>query len=218
VELAGGARARLVIIPTASPSVDGQPLQEHSACAAWQDLTGRVESVVFLHTRRREQANEASFVGPLATATGVWLAGGDQTLLIDAYRGTAVQRALRDLLARGGVIGGTSAGAAVMSEVMIRGGNPVAELGRGFGFLPGVIVDQHLSERERLPRLRGSVERHPGYLGLGIDERTAVVVQGRLATVLGERQVRVCFPGQGRVQVFRSGDRIDLDALPGGTK
>ena len=85
VELAGGARARLVIIPTASPSMDGQPPQEHSACAAWQDLNGRVESLVFLHTRRRQQADEESFVGPLATATGVWLGGGDQTLLIEAY-------------------------------------------------------------------------------------------------------------------------------------
>jgi cyanophycinase len=218
LELAGGSRARLVIIPTASPSVDGQPLEEHSSCAAWQDLNGRVESVVFLHTRRRQQADEASFVRPLTTATGVWLAGGDQTLLIEAYRGTAVERELRHLLARGGVIGGTSAGAAVMSDPMIRGGNPVAELGRGFGFLPGVIVDQHLSERDRLPRLQGAVVRHTGSLGLGIDEQTAVVVQGPVARVLGERQVHVCFPDQGTVKVFRSGERIDLNALPNGTK
>jgi cyanophycinase len=129
-----------------------------------------------------------------------------------------VERQLHHLLARGGVIGGTSAGAAVTSEVMIRGGNHVAELGRGFGFLRGVIVDQHLSERNRLRRLQGAMARHPGYLGLGIDEQTAVVVQRRVARVLGERQVHVCFPGQGTVKVFRSGDRIDLDALPGGTK
>jgi cyanophycinase len=217
VELAGGARARLVVIPTAAPSMNGQPPEEHEACAAWQDLDGRVESLVFLHTRRRQQADEESFVQPLSTATGVWLAGGDQTLLIEAYQGTAVERELHDLLACGGVIGGTSAGAAVMSKVMIRGGNPVAELGRGFGFLRGVIVDQHLSERDRLPRLQGAVARHPGYLGLGIDEQTAVVVQGRVASVLGERQVHVCFPGQSMVKVFLSGERIDLDALPDGT-
>jgi cyanophycinase len=218
VELAGGARARLVIIPTASPSMNGQPPEQHHACAAWQDLNGRVESVVFLHTRRRKQADEASFVRPLATATGVWFAGGDQTLLIEAYRGTAVERELHHLLARGGVIGGTSAGAAVMSEVMIRGGNPRADLGIGFGFLRGVIVDQHLSERNRLPRLQGAVDRHPGCLGLGIDERTAVVVQGRVARVLGERQVHVCFPGQSTVKVFGSGERIDLGLLRDGTK
>jgi cyanophycinase len=149
----------------------------------------------------------------------VWLAGGDQTLLIEAYQGTAVERELHRLLARGGVIGGTSAGAAVMSKVMIRGGNPLAEIGSGFGFLRGVIVDQHLSERDRLPRLQGAVDRHPGSLGLGIDEQTAVVVQGRVARVLGERQVHICFPGQSTaVKVFRSGERIDLDALPDGTK
>jgi cyanophycinase-like exopeptidase len=105
-----------------------------------------------------------------------------------------------------------------MSEVMIRGGNPLADLGSGFGFLPGVIVDQHLSERDRLPRLQGAVHRHPGYLGLGIDEQTAVVVQRRVARVLGERQVHLCFPGQDPVKVYRSGEKIDLDALPGGTK
>jgi cyanophycinase len=218
LKLAGGSRARLVIIPPASPSVDGRPLEEHSSCAAWLDLAGRVESLVFLHTRQPEKANEASFVRPLTTATGVWLTGGDQALLIDAYRGTAVQRELHHLLARGGVIGGTSAGAAVMSDPMIRGGNPVAELGRGFGFLPGVIVDQHLSERQRLPRLQGAVDQFPGCLGLGIDEQTAVVVQGRVATVLGERQVHLCFPGEIRVQAFRWGERIALDPLPAGTR
>jgi cyanophycinase len=209
LQLAGGARARLVVIPTASPSMDGQPPEEHSTCAAWLDLAGRVESLVFLHTRRRAQADEESFVRPLSTATGVWLGGGDQALLIDAYRGTAVERELHNLLARGGVIGGTSAGAAVMSDPMIRGGKP-AEMGKGFGFLRGVIVDQHLSERDRLPRLQGAVNAND-CLGLGIDEQTAVVVQGRVATVLGERQVRVCLPGQNLVQVYRSGQRIPLD-------
>jgi cyanophycinase len=218
LKLAGGSRARLVVIPTASPSVDTGSLQQHSSCAAWQDLAGRVESLVFLHTRQRTQANEASFIRPLTRATGVWLSGGDQALLIDAYRGTAVQRELHHLLARGGVIGGTSAGAAVMSDPMIRGGNPVAELGRGFGFLRGVIVDQHLSERQRLPRLQGAVGRFPDCLGLGIDEHTAVVVQGRVATVLGERQVHLCFPGQNRAQVYRWGERIALDPLAAGTR
>jgi cyanophycinase len=218
LELAGGSRARLVIVPTASPSVDGRPLEEHSSCAAWQEVAGQVESLLFLHTRQHEKATEASFVRPLTAATGVWLAGGDQALLIEAYRGTAVERELRNLLTRGGVIGGTSAGAAVMSDPMIRGGNPVAELGWGFGLLPGVLVDQHFSERQRLPRLQGALDRHPGYLGLGIDERTAVVVQGRVATVLGDRQVHGCFPGQTTVKVFRSGDRIDLALLSGGAK
>jgi cyanophycinase-like exopeptidase len=62
------------------------------------------------------------------------------------------------------------------------------------------------------------VDLRPGCLGLGIDERTAVVVQGRVASVLGERQVHVCFPRQSTVKVLRSGERIDLDALPGGTQ
>jgi cyanophycinase-like exopeptidase len=105
-----------------------------------------------------------------------------------------------------------------MGDPMIRGGDPVAEVGEGFGFLPGVIVDQHLSERGRLPRLRGAVDRFPDCLGLGIDERTAVVVQGRVATVLGERHVHVCFPGQNLAQAYSSGQRIALDPPAAGTR
>jgi cyanophycinase len=124
---------------------------------------------------------------------------------------------VKNVLARGGVVGGTSAGAAVMSEVMIRGGNRVAEVGTGFGLLPGVVVDQHFSQRDRLPRLQGVLTKYPDLLGLGIDEETAVVVRGQGLTVLGNHQVRVCFPapraGEGQIMVLGSGDRIDLAAL-----
>ena len=73
----------------------------------------------------------------------MWLSGGDQANLEAAYHGTAVERELRKVLARGGVIGGTSAGAAVMGDLMIRGGDSLADLGPGFGLLRGVVVDQH---------------------------------------------------------------------------
>src|SRR5207302_6337873 len=107
-------------------------------------------SVTLLHTRSRATANDASFCQPLAEATGVWLGGGDQSKLVSAYRGTAVESELHKLLRRGGVIGGTSAGAAVMSGPMIAGGNMPARLGQGFGFLPGGIVDQHFLRRNRM--------------------------------------------------------------------
>jgi cyanophycinase len=83
--------------------------------------------------------------------------------------------------------------------------------------LPGFVVDQHFSQRQRLPRLEGVLAKYPHYLGLGIDEDTAVVVRGRTLTVVGNNQVRVCLPA-GRaagkkVKVFGHGERIDLAAL-----
>src|SRR5262249_53182564 len=149
-------------------------------------------SVVLLHTRKSEEANDPVFVQPLTTATGVWFEGGEQTRLMAAYRGTAVEKALHNILARGGVLGGTSAGAAIMSTVMIASGNPQANVEEGFGFLPGVIVDQHFLQRNRVNRLFGVVAQHPDQVGLGIDEQTAVVVKGRSLTVVGSSYALVC--------------------------
>jgi cyanophycinase len=220
VQLAGGEQARLVVIPTASQLADEGPLLMDPACACWEPQyeTHKVRSLAFLHTRRTDQANDPAFVRPLTEASGVWLDGGDQTLLTDAYRGTLVEREVRNVLARGGVVGGTSAGAAVMSEVMIRGGDPETEVGAGFGLLPGgVVVDQHFSERDRLPRLQGVLAKYPRHRGLGIDERTGVIVHGQRLTVVGNNHVHVCFPvppvGEGKVMVFGPGDQIDLEAL-----
>jgi cyanophycinase len=206
LELAHGKAAHLVVIPTASAKADNP--EQLKSFGYWK--AQNVASVVLLHTRQHKQANDPAFVKPLHEATGVWLSGGDQSKLVEAYRGTLVERELHDVLARGGVIGGTSAGAAVMSSVMITGGNPSAQVDAGFGLLPGVVVDQHLMRRNRVPRLLGVLTTHPGYFGLGIDEQTAAVVQGRSLTVLGEATVRVCFPACGQqgadVQVLKPGD------------
>jgi cyanophycinase len=220
VDLAGGDNARLVVIPTASREADEGPLRPGPACPCWHELyeSRRVRSLVFLHTRRTDEANDPAFVKPLTEATGVWFGGGDQVLLIAAYKGSAVEREVKNVLARGGVVGGTSAGAAVMSEVMIRDGDEVAEIGVGFGLLPGFVVDQHFSQRQRLPRLEGVLAKYPHYLGLGIDQDTGVVVRGQSLTVVGNNHVRLCFPASharaGEVQVLGPGDRIDLEALP----
>jgi cyanophycinase len=213
LELAGGKRARLVVIPTASSKADTPDQLKGFGYWKAQD----VASVTLLHTRRREQANDPSFARPLHDATGVWLSGGDQSKLVAAYRGTTVEKELHDLLLRGGVIGGTSAGAAVMSSIMIIGGNPAVQMDAGFGLLPGVVVDQHLMRRNRVPRLLSAVTTHPGYFGLGIDEQTAVVVKGHTLMVLGEADVRICFPpcqsNDAQIEVLHSGEQADLIAL-----
>jgi cyanophycinase len=212
LELAGGKKsAKLVVIPTASALADRT--RNYKSYAYW--CAQGVESVSMLHTLDPKTANDPVFVKPLTEATGAWLAGGDQTRLAGAYRGTAVERELRRLLERGGVVGGTSAGASVMSSVMITGGNPQARIGTGFGLLPDVVIDQHFENRHRQDRLLGVLSQYPRYLGLGIDEQTAVVLHGHTFTVVGKANVVVCVPpGEGVPaavqQVLRPGEIGDL--------
>jgi cyanophycinase len=214
LDLAGGKKARLVVIPTASEW--GHKTGVFKGYELWKGQPA--ESVTLLHTLDRKKANDLAFVKPLTEATGVWISGGDQARLMAVYSGTAVEQELRKLLTRGGVIGGTSAGAAAMSSLMIVSGNPDAKVGTGLGLLDDVVViDQHFGNRNRLKRLLGVLDRHPDHLGLGIDEGTAVVVQGLEATVVGNANVSLCLPAALRrlpaVQVFKSGDIIDLRPL-----
>ncbi len=215
-ELAGGHHARIVVIPTAHQIADrgnSEPLLE-----PW--LTRGAASVAVLHTRSREVANDPKFVKALTEATGVWLGGGQQSWLTQAYLGTEVERQLMNLLDRGGVIGGTSAGAAVMTRVMIAKGRIKADLSEGFDFLPGAVVDQHFLKRNRLRRLLGAVADHPELIGLGIDERTALIVNIRshLLSVVGESYVVACVPNPNggnaaRLEILKPGDQTDLSTL-----
>jgi len=187
IKLAGGEKAKIVIIPTASAAAD-DPKEAEGFLKAWKEA--KVESVTLLHTRDRKKADGAEFIKPLAEATAIWFSGGDQHKLIEAYGGTETEKAMFALHKRGGVIGGTSAGAAVMSDTMIAGGNPDAKTEKGFGFLPGIVVDQHFTERNRLPRLAGIIEKNPEWAGLGIDEGTALILtQGRFFKVVGAGSV-----------------------------
>jgi cyanophycinase len=188
MELAGGDSAVIVYFPTASAGdID---TTDNSSLRTWRQRNPK--SAVIMHTRSRDTANTDAFVAPLRKATGVWFGGGVQSRITDAYLGTKTEEALRDVLRRGGVIGGTSAGAAIMTEVMITGGNPEATLGTGFGFLPSAVADQHFTQRTRQPRLVGVLAKHPGLVGFGVDEATALVVHGSKGLeVLGRGRVNV---------------------------
>jgi cyanophycinase len=159
-------------------------------------------------------------VAPLLNATGVWFSGGRQYRLIDAYRRTRVQRELHAVLARGGVVGGTSAGASALASYLVRGTPDgslrVTEPGFdvGLGLLRGVAVDQHLLVRGREQVLQRIVELYPQLLGIGLDEGTALVIKGDLARVEGESQVAIYDKGGWSDPVpFRflsQGDSYDL--------
>lgn len=188
VKSAGGAKGTLVVIPTASESADKDPAKD--TVDLWQKRG--IPRVSVLHTRARDKANDPQFVKPLQEASAVWLSGGDQTRLTAAYKNTLVEKEMHLLLQRGGAIGGTSAGAAVMSKLMITGGKTSADLAEGFGFFPGGVIDQHFLQRNRVDRLLDVLHRYPGWFGLGIDEGTAAVVQGRTITIVGSSMAILC--------------------------
>lgn len=211
--LAGAEQAQIVVIPASQMDSELQKIYEER----WDEFA--TQSVTILHTENRNLADDPEFSRALETATGVWLGGGRQTCLTDWYRGTLMQKRMEQLLARGGVVGGTSAGAAVMSDIMIAGGRREPVEGRGFGFFPEIVVDQHFFQRNRMSRLWKLLDKHPGLVGLGVDERTALVVElnGRRLSVVGDSYVAACVPGKdrnsARTEILKPGDRIALAEL-----
>lgn len=209
VELAGGKEGRLVIIPTARED-DEEVDDVEELVKPWKE-EGLVD-ITFLHTRIRENADKPRFVEPLKRATAVWIPGGKQGYLAGTYTGTLVERELHALLARGGVIGGTSAGAACLSRNMIIFG----DIWRvpGFGLIPGTIVDQHFLTRNRRDRLQALLARQPSLLGLGVDEETALIVQGRTLRCIGNSTATVCLGQAGDCEcadiVLKPGDVSDF--------
>lgn len=171
-------------------------------------------------------SNPAAARAAIERADVIWMSGGLQTLLMAALGEAGVVDTLRARVKAGVPIGGTSAGAAVMSHLMISGtdrGSSGAEMkprfARGLGFWPEVIVDQHFSQRSRMPRLRAAVRQHPQHVGLGIDEDTAVVYDGRIFYVVGEHTVTVLrasgpeASSPMQAKVLRGGDSFNFAAL-----
>ncbi len=216
VELAGGKSARIVVIPAFA----ADEKQQAGLRDVWRPFG--VTNIRVLQADSREDVDRPEFSEPLKTATGVWLSGGQQEWLAARYADSRVESELQALVKRGGVIGGSSAGAAVMSKVMIEQGLDTAVLKTGLDLLPNSVIDQHFLKRSRLNRLLRVLETRPELIGFGIDEGTALVVQlskGRLG-VLGDSYVMVCVPqtekGEPRYEAMSRGDQITLDALRSG--
>jgi len=193
VALAGGCESEFVLIPTATEADEiNREMLEDDFVEQF-----RVKNVTVLHTRDRAEADSEEFVAPLKTATGVWFKGGRQWRLVDAYMGTRTEREIKAVLAKGGVIGGSSAGATIQGSYLVRGareGNHIMMARgyeEGFGYLRGVAIDQHLLTRGRPDDLVEVIDRKPELLGLGIDEPAAVVVKGDRLEVIGSSVVGI---------------------------
>jgi cyanophycinase len=216
IDLAGGPDAKIVIIPTAggAPSYD----KHDPALTPWRDNGAR--NLVLLHTYDRKVADTDEFVAPLLDADGVFFLGGRQWRLVDAYAGTKTEAAIRGVLDRGGVIGGSSAGATICGSFLVRGDtkNNTIMMGDhqvGFGYLKNVAIDQHVLRRNRQFDLIRVVEAHPELLGIGLDENTAIVVHGDMFEVMGASYALIyddhaTVGDGGRFYFLAPGDRFDL--------
>lgn len=177
VEMSGGDKARIVIIPTASSLPDAGQLY----VTVFKEIGAEVADVLTVDTRH--DAADQRLVDLVDTSTGIFLTGGNQIRIAATLGGTRVADALDRRSLEGIPVAGTSAGASVMSGVMIAGGRsggtPKRQLARmspGLGLIDSVIIDQHFRERNRVGRLVTMVSYNPGLLGLGIDEDTAAII------------------------------------------
>jgi cyanophycinase len=191
LRLAGGKDAHLVHVPSAHNFSSETAVR--SCYSGW--LSYDVQSFAFVDAKDREEADDDELVKILDNATGVWIGGGSQGRLANIYGGSKCEAALRRVLERGGVIGGTSAGAAIMSNCMIRYGTATeAVCDKGFGLVSHCVIDQHFAERNRLQRLLGVLEQNQAQVGLGIDEGTAVVLRQDRVKVIGRSRATICVP------------------------
>ncbi len=216
IELAGGPDAHIVLIPTAGGAEEYDDF--YQGLNAWRANGAR--NLTLLHTTDPAVADTDEFIEPLKTAGGVFFFGGRQWRLVDAYGGTKSEVAFREVLERGGVIGGSSAGASIQGSFLVRGDSRtntimMGDHQRGFGYLRNVGIDQHVMRRNRQFDLIEVIEAHPELLGIGLDENTAIVVQGDRFQVIGTSYALI-FDYQsttgvdGKFYFLAPGDRFNL--------
>lgn len=221
VALAGGPASHIVVIPTASVGDAGPPGMADFLARRMKESFG-VAAVTVLHSLDRSTSDSESFVEPLRNATGVWILGGFPEHLVQSYLGTRTERAIRELLDRGGVVGGESAGAMIQGSWLdstdseftpeTRKLMQAHAAGGGFGLLTHAAIFPHFDKRGNEAAVKESAA-HPDQLAIGIDEATALIIKGDRAEVVGLGTVSVYDGrrhGASNVVVLRSGDRYDL--------
>lgn len=194
VRRAGGMNARIIVmtVATALPEEVGR-----TYTSVFERLG--VESVEVVDTKDRANGENSEDLAKFKAATGVFFTGGDQRRITECLKDTELHKLLLHRLRNEGlVIGGTSAGAAMMPDNMIAEGDSetnarmdVVEIEEGMGFFPNVAIDQHFAQRGRLGRLVAAISLQPVVLGFGIDENTAIIVNGDEIEVVGESAVTV---------------------------
>jgi cyanophycinase len=201
IELAGGPDAKVIIVPTAggNRARDGsiREYKDEERIASW--LKRGLKNVKMLHTHDPKVADTPEFVKDLREATAVWFDGGRQWNIVDSYAGTLAYKEFHKVLERGGVIGGSSAGATIQGEYLVRGDTSGPNVmmteepthQEAFKFLRRSAIDQHINARNRWDDLIPVIQKYPNLLGIGLSESTAIVVTGDAFEVMGKWKVAV---------------------------
>ena len=226
VELSGGNTARIVIVPTAISSDPNYDYQNPGVAKFARDKL-KLKHVTVLHTHDRREADTREFVRPLKTANGVWFSGGRQWRFADSYLGTRSEKEFHRVLKRGGVIGGSSAGASIQADFLVRGDSRtnrimIGDHQRGLGFIENCAIDQHVVKRGRQMGLVKVLTDPDGkmlrrfdredLLGIGIDEDTAIIVRKNTFEVFGKPDAAVLIydPRKWTAQTADAGKYITL--------
>jgi cyanophycinase len=228
IELAGGPEKRFIIVPAAggNRNADGtiKEYKEEQVIASW--LKRGLKNVKMLHTHDPKVADTEEFVKDLRQADAVWFDGGRQWNIVDSYAGTLTEKEFHKVLERGGVIGGSSAGATIQGDYLARGDTSGAGImmteeknhQHGFAFLRRSAIDQHNNTRQRWDDLDQVIEKMPDLLGIGLSEGTAIIVKGDTFEVMGKWKVaihdnqRLYQPWEKPFYVLQAGDVYDMKA------
>jgi cyanophycinase len=206
IELAGGKDAVVVVLPQSS----AVPTAGDSGVKMWLEAGAK--------SAKKVGFKDADARASIEAATLIWIPGGDQNRFMEAIEGTGLDEVIRAAYRKGAVVGGTSAGAAVMSEWMMTGDAELTSLvagktvlKKGLALWPEALIDQHFLKRQRNNRLLSAVLERPALIGVGIDEATAVVLRGNKFEVLGRSNVVVFDARKAKV------DAVAAGALTAGT-
>jgi len=228
IQLAGGSDASFVIVPTAggnkNPDGTVRAYKEEQVVAGW--LKRGVKNVRMLHTHDPKVADTEEFAKILRTANAVWFDGGRQWNIVDSYMNTLTFKEFHKVLERGGVIGGSSAGATIQGDYLVRGAvagaqimmTPEKEHEHGFAFLRRSAIDQHINTRNRWDDLIEVIKKLPNLLGIGLSEGTAIIVTRDTFEVTGKWKVavhdntRLYQPWEKPYFVLSIGDVYDMKA------
>lgn len=213
VEAGGGSDGEFVFLPISMPD----PIKTQPEETFMRKLGAK--NVHVIPFREQKDLEDPKTLEILKKATGIWFGGGRQWNFMDAYEGTKLPDLFREVLKRGGVIGGSSAGATIQGDYMVRGApaGPNIMMCEGYeralAFLPGTAIDQHFTARNRFKDMTGFMKAYPQYLGIGLDEATAIIVRGTTAEIMGKGKVHFCDRRKPVVE-----GEPDYEAYPAGTK
>lgn len=216
IDAGGGEKGKFVVLPVSMPD----PIKTQAEETFLKRMGAK--HVTVIPYREQKDLEDPKVLEVFKEATGIWFGGGRQWNFVDAYEGTKLPALFQDVLNRGGVIGGSSAGATIQGDYMVRGApaGPDIMMCEGYekalGFLPGVGIDQHFSARKRFKDMTAFVTKYPQFLGIGLDEATAIVVKGSVAEIRGKGKVhfydtnKPVKDGEPDYEAFAAGTKYDL--------